>query len=253
MLPTSEADLPPPNRPAAEEVNVAGLALADEAIVVACAAADVAAPVPNKDDAGLDVAGADDLSPPKRPPAVEVVDGAANNAVVAAGLLPNKPPAAALVAGVEEDVAAELEAAVPNRLGPVPVEAGPAVVEEVEAGFTVNGLAVPVAAADVAVDLPVAALPKRPPVDVPGAGAALFPNKPPAVLPNCRLEKGPEAVGAAGLLVVEVAGWVAPPNIAPAEVPAAGLDGSAGGAPAGVVDGKSDEGFAGVAAAVVVL
>jgi hypothetical protein len=183
-------------------------------------------------------------------------------------LFPNIPPAVPAAAGVEEDVAAALVAAPPKSPPLVVV-----VVVVVEAGVTDPrgaagfapkreladpAVAVAVAAPgviEVAGVLLAAAPPKRPPVGVPVTGAGLLPKSPLAEepAPDCAPPKSPEAGGATDG-AAEGAVFAPPPKSPPAEVVAvaAGLDGSAGGAPAGVVDGSENIGLAGVVAEAAV-
>ena len=98
------------------------------------------------------------------------------------------------------------------------------------------------------VELP-PAFPKSPPVDGAELAAGFAPNKPPPPLAVLAPPKRPE-VGAVVVCSVVVLGFDAAP---PAKLPNAfaGLEESIGGAPAGVVDGRENVGFAGVAVVVV--
>lgn len=170
-----------PLSPPAVEADTAGVALVDEAVVAGgCAVVDVAAPPPNRDDAGFDaapVAAVDNWLPPKRPPAVDVVDGTVAGAVDTVDLLPNRPPEEALVVVVDGAAAAEL--ALPPNRRLVVVEAEPTAPDVLlAAGFAPNSEPAEPAAAVVPL-----APPNKLPADAPDVDAGLFPNRPAAEEP----------------------------------------------------------------------
>lgn len=203
---------------------------------------------------------------PKRLLVLVVVPGAADDAAVVAGLLPNKPPLGAVVEVDAEG--ADVAAALPKSPPP-----GAAFVVGVEAaGLAPNS--------ELAVDAPEVAawvegavwavepaaleleVPNRPPEDGADVAAGLFPNRPvEGVLPACAPAKRPEPVVvvvagcveevvvvlgfAPNRLEVEVAGWAL---AGWKRLEAAGFEESAGGAPAGVVDARENIGLAGVVA-----
>lgn len=222
---------------------LAAPSVAGAAVVVAVVAAgwEDAAGVPKRDDVGFELEASPAGFVPNKD--VEVAAGAAGAAVEAAGGLaakrfveagaagvaegacalapPNKPPAGA-AAGVDVAAAAGLA---PNK----PPAAG-------AAGLVSGALAVVVEVVG-----------KRPPEVAAGAAGLLAPNKPPGAA---------AVVGAAGLFMPPnsddpvVAGWADgfPNRLGPVV-----LELPAGGAPAGVVEGRENKGFAGVAVAAAVV
>lgn len=198
-------------------------------------------------------------APPKRLPALaEVVAGAAVEVAVVADLFPNKPPA---VVVAEAPETAEVVAPPPKR--PL-AGVEPGVVVAGAAGLAPNKEAVLPACEVAAGGAPSVFEPNRPPAAGVEAEAGFAPKRPPvgAALPDCAPPKRPLGDAAAVVLGwaegADVLAGFAPPNrlefpldaCAPVfpNNPPAGFEESAGGAPAGVVDGKAKVGLAGVAA-----
>lgn len=233
---------------AADAADAAGAALAGPSVagaaaVVAVVAAgwqDVAG-VPKRDEAGFEA------SPAGLPNKdVEVAAGAAGaaEAVVeaAGGLAANRFPAAG-AAGVAEGACV---AAPPNK---PPAGAVAGVDVAATAGLGPNKLPAAGAAGlvSVALAIVVEVVGKRPPEVAAGAVGLLVPNNPPgaaAVVDAAGLFKPPNSDDPV------VAGWADgfPNRLGPVV-----LELSTGGAPAGVVEGRENKGFAGVAAAAAVV
>lgn len=222
---------------------------------------------PNRPPAGVEVDDSVDGlgAPPKRLPALaEVVAGAAVEVVLVAGLAPNKPPA---VVVAEAPEAAEVVAPPPKRplagVEPGVVVAGAAGLAPNKEAVELAGAVLPACEA-AAGGAPSVFVPNRPPAAGVEAGAGFAPKRPPggALLPDCAPPNRPLDDAAAVVLGwaegADVLAGFAPPNklefppdaCAPVlpNNPPVGFEESAGGAPAGVVDGKAKVGLAGVAA-----